>query len=418
MNIRIGLKKTAYTLYNKYIIFFAVLYLSTFFYPRVNIEIGFALKLFMMSSFLVFILNLKKFKFYLNNYDYIFILFISYASITVIFSYDILSGFRMILGSLIILFCYFTIKFFLIEYILFKNISINKIIIPTAFIFISISLILYFLGFIEIRGNFIDFEHTRVWGIYVERAMPRLIGLVTDPNITVFNSLILFYYLYFLENKSMLIYLLLFSISLLIVLTISTAGLISIAIPLFLYYFYKFIKFFIIKKYKISIKSLFILIFIILFFLFIFSLISTNEFILNILEKRINNLNSGSGRFEIWSNAFILFQEHPIFGIGWYNFLEYNKIYFDRGNYMHNTFLEALVELGIVGFSIYILFFVTLFIVVLKIQSNKNNKYLFFTFLSMLILLNSLSLYINEVIFVFMAFVSYELYKIKNIARN
>jgi hypothetical protein len=72
MNIGIGLKKTAYTLYNKYIIFFAVLYLSTFFYPRVNIEIGFALKLFMMSSFLVFILNLKKFKFYLNNYDYIF----------------------------------------------------------------------------------------------------------------------------------------------------------------------------------------------------------------------------------------------------------------------------------------------------------------------------------------------------------
>ena len=59
MNIGIGLKKTAYTLYNKYIIFFAVLYLSTFFYPRVNIEIGFALKLFMMSSFLVFILNLK-----------------------------------------------------------------------------------------------------------------------------------------------------------------------------------------------------------------------------------------------------------------------------------------------------------------------------------------------------------------------
>ncbi len=80
---------------------------------------------------------------------------------------------------------------------------------------------------------------------------------------------------------------------------------------------------------------------------------------------------------------------------------------------MHNTFLEALVELGIVGFSIYILFFVTLFIAVLKIQSNKNNKYLFFTFLSMLILLNSLSLYINEMIFVFMAIVSYELYKIK-----
>lgn len=120
MNIGIGLKKTAYTLYNKYIIFFAVLYLSTFFYPRVNIEIGFALKLFMMSSFLVFILNLKKFKFYLNNYDYVYILFISYASITVIFSHDILSGFRMILGSLILLFCYFTIKY-LLNYLIRLN---------------------------------------------------------------------------------------------------------------------------------------------------------------------------------------------------------------------------------------------------------------------------------------------------------
>ena len=133
------------------------------------------------------------------------------------------------------------------------------------------------------------------------------------------------------------------------------------------------------------------------------------------MEKRINNLNNGSGRFDIWNNAITLFYQNQFFGIGWYNFLEYNKIIFNRENYMHNTFLEVLVELGIFGFLIYILFFIILFLNIIKLQYKKSNKYLLFTFFSMIILLNSLSLYINEVLFVFMALVSYELYNMKKI---
>ena len=117
----------------------AVFYLSTFFYSRINIDIGFALKLFMFFSFIIFILNMKSFKFYLNNYDYFFLIFIVYATSTVIFSYDITNGFRMILGSLILLFCYFTLKFFLIEYVLLKKGSIHNIIIYTGIIFTVIS---------------------------------------------------------------------------------------------------------------------------------------------------------------------------------------------------------------------------------------------------------------------------------------
>lgn len=393
----------------------AFLYLSTFFYARINIDIGFSLKLFMIVSFLIFITNLKKFKFYLNTYDYIFILFIIYGSSTVIFSFDVISGLRMIFGSIIVLFCYFVLKFFLIEYVLSKKIHIHEVIIMTLCSFVFISLFSYLIGFFTIYGNLSSFEQETIFGITVERSMPRLVGLNYDPNINVFMSLIFFYYLYFYKNKNLLVYLLLFLITFMIILTISTAGIISVSIPLIFYYIYQFIKFLLINKYVISIRKLFLLLLVSILISILLIILNENEFILNILEKRINNLNNGSGRFEIWNNAITLFYQNQFFGIGWYNFLEYNKIIFNRENYMHNTFLEVLVELGIFGFLIYILFFIILFLNIIKLQYKKSNKYLLFTFFSMIILLNSLSLYINEVLFVFMALVSYELYNMKKI---
>lgn len=139
----------------KFYVLFAILYLSSFFYPRINVELGFSLKSFMVFSFLVFIFNLNKFRFYLNTYDYIFIFFIIYASLTVPFSLDIIKGIRIIFGSLIILFCYFVAKFFFIKYILTNRISLNKIIIPTIFIYTVIVLVLYIVAFILINGNYI-----------------------------------------------------------------------------------------------------------------------------------------------------------------------------------------------------------------------------------------------------------------------
>lgn len=400
----------------KFYVLFAILYLSSFFYPRINVELGFSLKSFMVFSFLVFMFNLNKFRFYLNTYDYIFIFFIIYASLTVPFSLDIIKGIRIIFGSLIILFCYFVAKFFFIKYILTNKISLNKIIIPTIFIYTVIVLVLYIVAFILINGNYIQNEHNLFYGILVERAMPRLVGLHYDPNIAFFHSLIFFYYLYFLNNKSILEYILLFLLSVLIILTLSTGGIISIVFSLSIYYLLSFIK---MKNKKVNlikfIKYFLVVAIVIVYVFFIFDIIESNEFIANIVEKRIDNLDKGSGRYEIWQNGLSIFCDNPFFGIGWFNFLQYNIVRFGRENYMHNTFLETLVETGILGFLIYLIFFIVLFFYVLKLQYYKNNKYLLYSFLSILVMMNSLSLYIDEVFFIYMVFVSYEFYKIKYI---
>jgi O-antigen ligase len=53
---------------------------------------------------------------------------------------------------------------------------------------------------------------------------------------------------------------------------------------------------------------------------------------------------SRSSRLSIWSSALHHFSAHPIFGIGWSNFQP------APGDHAHNSYLQVLAELGLVGF--------------------------------------------------------------------
>lgn len=69
--------------------------------------------------------------------------------------------------------------------------------------------------------------------------------------------------------------------------------------------------------------------------------------------------NIDSGRFFIWQQAWNEFENNPVLGIGWksfastyYGFFSKDKIYD-----VHNVYIQLLCETGIIGFSIYILWF-------------------------------------------------------------
>lgn len=64
-------------------------------------------------------------------------------------------------------------------------------------------------------------------------------------------------------------------------------------------------------------------------------------------------LYDGSGRTTIWMNGLALFKAHPLWGIGIDNFRSYHDLLFRHEHYMHNTYLEVLVETGLVGFTLW-----------------------------------------------------------------
>jgi len=101
---------------------------------------------------------------------------------------------------------------------------------------------------------------------------------------------------------------------------------------------------------------------------------------INNLFSRFSNLSEGVSvlkRYELWGAAIEAFKEHPILGNGWSSFP--NSIggrvgYF---GYTHNVYLELLCEVGIVGFVVFLTFFIINIVQTLRlvtsISFNKSN---------------------------------------------
>lgn len=62
------------------------------------------------------------------------------------------------------------------------------------------------------------------------------------------------------------------------------------------------------------------------------------------------SIETDNGRLELWQRAIDVWQEHPIFGIG------YGGMYRDYGKATHNTYLQLLSETGLVGSVLFIWF--------------------------------------------------------------
>lgn len=81
--------------------------------------------------------------------------------------------------------------------------------------------------------------------------------------------------------------------------------------------------------------------------------------------KRFNETeeagNVYTGRDKLMELAYELFQTSPVFGIGWYGF-RYVQIqrmpWFTNMVHVHNVYMQLLCETGIVGFTIYMAFFI------------------------------------------------------------
>ena len=62
------------------------------------------------------------------------------------------------------------------------------------------------------------------------------------------------------------------------------------------------------------------------------------------------------GRDQLWTQAITYFNDNKLWGIGWTN---YRNIFILRHTHVHNIYLQLLCETGILGFLIFIGFFIT-----------------------------------------------------------
>ncbi|NBG89533.1 O-antigen ligase family protein, partial [Isachenkonia alkalipeptolytica] len=368
------------------------------YFVRFNIDIGFSLKSYMVITFFGFVLLHKHLKFTnLFLFEKLMLFFILISSMSAL-------NFRYPGAHLRFIFVYFVILFFyFVVRGLILNVETEKIescIEKSGYIAVWFSIIYFVMGAIALgfvfRGNNID-----IYGLVIDRNIPRLTGTVHDPNIFVFFITPYFYYVAtHLNSKKNIVG---FVVALLcIVLTFSRGGHLGVlaGVIVLLLFSKKRLK-------QLKIGVIFLVSILVLYSFKDFLPIDPFEFISSRFLSA--NLDGGSGRKRLWANAINTFKDNPIFGIGINATRDYSIEFYSRGGYVHNTFLEVLSEMGIVGFTVYVSFWASILYYSIKITRTRKNLFILCTFVSMFFQIQFLSILYNEM-FYFMILILYRYY--------
>jgi len=196
----------------------------------------------------------------------------------------------------------------------------------------------------------------------------------------------------------------------------SKALIIIMAIQYLLYFYLNF------SEKKHDKRNLFLIIFIISLILFILSYFQ-KAYNLDyfgifkiMLNRQDNNMGSTSIRINMIQKAFDAIFNHPIFGIGFYNFIHYkNDIYFEYLS--HNDYLLIFSEFGVIGIIIYILILKIIFkkaYISYKIKNNAINRINLTSIITIIIYLLFINAYDNLLIWVIFGLIKAEYKKYKN----
>jgi len=358
---------------------------------RYSLYIGFSLKIYMIFLIILFFIYIRGFYFrFLYHYEILLLLFYFTYCLSGAFSRYPEASIRVILGVVLVVGFYFIMRFII------GQATINAIetsISTVGILFNGISLLLYVIGLKMTGGSPIGIRTTS-YGLLLDRDYPRLIGLLDDPNIFIFyNTLFFFWYLTNLKGfKNSIGFILCIITSLL---TFSRGGLVALILVVLLYMLLANLS----KKIQMMAVSLVCLVSIYVVASFI--QVDLNE----VISSRIDDFSTdgGSGRFELWSQAINYFMSNPLIGIGAFNFSHYYAFDYNIEPFVHNTYLEVLVESGIIGFLFYFSFLLLLIIKLFRTEMHKEKPFIVLTLFAFLLQMLSLSLIINEAFFCYLA---------------
>lgn len=294
--------------------------------------------------YIFYVFFIKRYK--INKYSYKGFIFVAYmlVSIFVLQQYEI-NQFLEITRYLLSAFA--LVLFASLTKISELQFSIMLVATVQAFQAFLVYIGITFFGFISIETSIYSID------IFTDSNETRLSGFFSDPNKFMATILIYIVFLFLSKHnqKKYRIYLIiLFAISLL---SLSRTPIISIIIFLFLELFGKLFKD---RKIVIFLELFFIIIimsFIIIDFDSLLSSINQIFTDMSTLLGRertaaINSSISQDNRYLVWKQAFSFIKDSPFFG---YGPLSYEKI---LPYPTHNTFLNILLDYGLVGSAIYI----------------------------------------------------------------
>ena len=366
--------------------FISLLVIGSFFFQELYIDIGFAFKPYMYVSLILFFPLLKQTRqTRINENEFILIAIILWSCLGVIYNNQLnLTSIRFLAGSIL----------FLISYIIYrgffeKKVNTFSLIINVSLVYLVLTLAYYFYGISQLIGVELlngDISH----GVLYDRGMFRLKGFNNNPDyFNLFNIIFLSIGLNKWKINFKMKLILVFSI-LCGILTFSLSALLVNCIIVLLFIIS-------LSKQKILITTLSISV--LIFIIFNYFNHNDNEAIQVIKEiviKRTEHSKTGSGRFEMWNGILPVISDNLIIGTGVGTVYSYTYKQFSIIN-LHNTYLEILLELGIVGLLLFLFLLLINFLKIINYSSNKTNKsIMLLSFIGLTISLFSVSAQIHE----------------------
>ncbi|MBN2322999.1 MAG: O-antigen ligase family protein [Spirochaetes bacterium] len=362
-------------------------------HPLLPLSFDFHVKPFMILTLLctpLFIIGIRRFR--ILGYEPFMLIFYVYFMSTIIVAEHKGTSFKLIVGTLIMLYA-----FFVARAVLQRNtaVSLESAIAVSGLVFNAVSLLMYAIGFVSWASEVprtTSYTHT---GLMVIAGIPRLSGLVYDANyFVIFDSLFFFYYLSNLRKRWNTVGLLCAGVAILLTVSIGGIGAVFITFMINL----------LLEKDGPTRRKILLLFSaaVAAFIAVYFAVLRDTRF----FAYRLESLRTGSYRYMVWRYALTVFKERPLFGIGLFNFRHFSQELFKIMN-IHNTWLQALVEGGTVGFVLFAWFnFSALRGIVRLYKKDESVRYLLLSFISIMLIFLSLSALIHEIYFLILALTS------------
>lgn len=363
---------------------------------RYSIDVGFRMTPIYFLLPFVFILTVytRVRPIRLNLIELSFIPFYFFCLLSFFYSVDQELSFRFTLGLILVLTTFLIIRTVLMN----SNKNFARLLYHTGVIYIVLSVLWYVLGLLNMS---IYMEHSDFYGVTIEKSIPRMIGINNDPNICALTLLLFSFMFYFSKEKFSKLFF--YTAFLCLVLTLSRGGIAALLVG-FMVIFFMVNKFEKLKFIMIVIGALFII--------FALALIYPDSYEL-FIEKRLSGLEEGGGRFQIWTDAFVLLQDKPIWGYGIFSFRTIMEHHFGISKFAHNTFVEVLLELGFIGITLFLIPLLTTLLICIRLSSVNEYKFMLPAFVSLLVAMNGLSIYINIIFLFFILVISVASYRLK-----
>lgn len=372
------------------------LFFTSLGFGQFYIDVGFAIKPYMISTALILIYILLKKSFIVGSIktrEFLFLIFLFIVGLSSLWSEYPVQTIRFSIGAFFLAITFFTLRSFFSHSLRLE--LIERSMLRSSIVVIIANLFYYILGLYSVGFNFTG-NALVSYGLVLDRGSPRLIGTASsDPNIT---ALIISIFLFFLlSRKGMFLKI---ASTFLIILTFSRGAIVSIFATLIVFFLVAWRRLVFTKK-----QIMLVVVAVLMMSIFVLNF-STN-FNLNIIEvatSRTENVSSdqGSGRASLWADALNTFSQHSILGIGANSSVSYNQDHYNSDHYVHNTYLEVLSELGLLGMIIYVLLVLMILHNAYAIYKNTRNAFPLLLVLGFLSQIIFLSMMIHEMLLIIM----------------